>query len=87
MGEVTLVMMREYDSQLLESVGVRRRRMREALVWGVRGARRGVDENVGKVFAGMTVAAVVCAGCVGWSFVAEKAGHHGAGPAITSGAR
>lgn len=62
-------MARDYDSQLLESVAVRRRRMRDALLFGAGRARRTADERLGKVFAGMAIAAVLCAGCVGWSFI------------------
>ncbi|WLQ33892.1 hypothetical protein P8A18_10720 [Streptomyces castrisilvae] len=56
-------MARDYDSQLLESVGVRRRRMRDALLFGAGRARRTADERLGKVFAGIAVTAVLCAGC------------------------
>ncbi|GAB2327105.1 hypothetical protein AB0N20_23910 [Streptomyces griseoincarnatus] len=62
----------DYDSQLLESVSVRRRRLRDALVFGTRRQRRAVDERVGKAVAGLVVAAVLCAGCVGWSFVSHR---------------
>ncbi|MEV5335361.1 hypothetical protein [Streptomyces werraensis] len=62
----------DYDSQLLESVAVRRRRLRDALVFGVQRQRRTVDERVGKVIAGTVLAAVLCAGCVGWSFVSHR---------------
>ncbi|MFT2017279.1 hypothetical protein ACMA1D_15755 [Streptomyces sp. 796.1] len=62
----------DYDSQLLESVSVRRRRMRDALLFGGERRRRSIDERVGKAFAGMVIAAVVCAGCVGWSFVSHR---------------
>ncbi|MFD4016440.1 hypothetical protein [Streptomyces sindenensis] len=62
-------MARDYDSQLLESVGVRRRRMRDALLFGSERARRSADERLGKVFAGIAITAVLCAGCVGWSFL------------------
>ncbi|WP_078593963.1 hypothetical protein [Streptomyces sp. NRRL S-920] len=62
----------DYDSQLLESVSVRRRRLRDALVFGAQRQRRSVDERVGKVFAGVVVAAVLCAGCVGWSFISHR---------------
>lgn len=65
-------MARDYDSQLLESVAVRRRRLRDALLFGPQRTRRTLDEKLGKVFAGIAIAAVVCAGCVGWSFVSEK---------------
>jgi hypothetical protein len=62
----------DYDSQLLESVSVRRRRLRDALLFGTQRQRRAVDERVGKVVAGLVVAAVLCAGCVGWSFVSHR---------------
>ncbi|MBV7697579.1 hypothetical protein [Streptomyces sp. TRM70350] len=62
-------MARDYDSQLLESVAVRRRRMRDALLFGAQRARRTADERLGKMFAGIAIAAVLCAGCIGWSFV------------------
>ncbi|UXY27681.1 hypothetical protein [Streptomyces sp. HUAS TT20] len=62
----------DYDSQLLESVAVRRRRLRDALLFGTQRQRRSVDERVGKVFAGVVIAAVLCAGCVGWSFVSHR---------------
>ncbi|MEV5594061.1 hypothetical protein [Streptomyces sp. NPDC052496] len=62
-------MARDYDSQLLESVAVRRRRMRDALLFGAQRGRRTADERLGKVFAGIVVAAVLCAGCVAWSFL------------------
>ncbi|WUG41075.1 hypothetical protein OG550_20420 [Kitasatospora sp. NBC_00458] len=62
-------MARDYDSQLLESVAVRRRRMRDSLLFGADRVRRAADERLGKVFAGIAIAAVLCAGCVGWSFL------------------
>ena len=64
-------MARDYDSQLLESVAVRRRRMRDALLFGAQRGRRTADERLGKVFAGIAIAAVLCAGCVGWSFLQD----------------
>ncbi|MFG3282910.1 hypothetical protein [Streptomyces sp. NPDC048111] len=62
----------DYDSQLLESVSVRRRRLRDALLFGGQRGRRSVDERLGKLFAGMVIAAVLCAGCVGWSFISHR---------------
>ncbi|HET9380114.1 MAG TPA: hypothetical protein VFP69_04710 [Streptomyces sp.] len=62
-------MARDYDSQLLESIAVRRRRMRDALLFGAQRSRRTADERLGKLFAGIAIAAVLCAGCLGWSFV------------------
>ncbi|WP_309029641.1 hypothetical protein [Streptomyces alfalfae] len=62
----------DYDSQLLESVSVRRRRLRDAVLFGAQRQRRSVDERLGKVFAGVVIAAVLCAGCVGWSFISHR---------------
>lgn len=79
-------MARDYDSQLLESVSVRRRRLRDALLFGGQRTRRSLDENVGKIFGGVALAAVVCAGCVGWSFISGKM-THGNGAPGTPGVR
>ncbi|WP_353941178.1 hypothetical protein ABII15_05720 [Streptomyces sp. HUAS MG91] len=62
----------EYDSQLLESVSVRRRRLRDAVLFGAQRQRRTVDERLGKAFTGVVIAAVLCAGCVGWSFISHR---------------
>jgi type VI protein secretion system component VasF len=68
-------MARDFDSQLLESVAVRRRRLRDALLHGAMRTRRTTDENLRKAFAGVALAAVMCAGCVGWSFVSHRLAH------------
>jgi hypothetical protein len=60
---------RDYDTQLLESVAVRRRRLRDAVLFGQHRTRRTLDENISKILIGLCIAAVVCAGCVGWSLV------------------
>ncbi|MET9530939.1 MULTISPECIES: hypothetical protein [unclassified Streptomyces] len=65
-------MAHDYDSQLLESVSVRRRRIRDALLFGSQRGRRSADERLGKVLTGVVIAAVLCAGCVGWSFVSHR---------------
>ncbi|MEU3471063.1 hypothetical protein ABZ716_24510 [Streptomyces sp. NPDC006687] len=62
----------DYDSQLLESVAVRRRRLRDAVLFGAQRGRRVADERIGKAVAGLVIAAVLCAGCVGWSFVSHR---------------
>ncbi|TGA95182.1 hypothetical protein [Streptomyces sp. MZ04] len=62
----------DYDSQLLESVSVRRRRLRDALLFGAQRQRRTIDERLGKMFAGVVIGAVLCAGCVGWSFISHR---------------
>ncbi|TDD85597.1 DUF4237 domain-containing protein [Actinomadura darangshiensis] len=62
-------MVRDYDAQLLESVVVRRRRLRDALLFGPQRTRRKFTEGTMKIVAGLCVAAVVCAGLVGVSFL------------------
>jgi hypothetical protein len=64
--------MRDYDTQMLESVAVRRRRLRDALLFGSMRARRSLDQNLVKAFIGLVVAAAVGAGVVGWSFLQEQ---------------
>ncbi|OOC56336.1 MULTISPECIES: TNT domain-containing protein [Nocardiopsis] len=65
-------MARDYDSQLLESVAVRRQRLREAVLFGGQRTRRRLDENFGKVAISACLAAVICGGTVGWSFVSNQ---------------
>jgi hypothetical protein len=60
---------REYNSQVIESVSVRRQRLRDAVLFGADRARQGIDEGVGKFFASVVLAALICAGCIGWSFI------------------
>jgi hypothetical protein len=61
----------DYDTQLLESVEVRRRRLRDAVMFGKSRSRRSYDQNLLRMFIGLAVAAVVAAGVVGWSFLQE----------------
>ena len=65
-------MARDFDAQLLESVAVRRRRLRDAVLWGSLRTRRSAPEIVSRLIVGAVVAAVLCAGCVGWSFLQEQ---------------
>ncbi|MEU9025862.1 TNT domain-containing protein [Actinomadura sp. NPDC048394] len=62
-------MARDYDAQLLESVVVRRRRLRDALMFGSQRNRREFGESTMKAAVGLWVAAVLCAGLVGVSFL------------------
>ncbi|MGW5876820.1 TNT domain-containing protein [Nocardiopsis terrae] len=62
---------RDYDNQLLESVAVRRQRLREAVLFGGQRTKRRLDENFGKITISACLAAVACAGTVGWSFVSN----------------
>lgn len=65
---------REYDAQLLESVTVRRGRLRESLLWGRSRRRLATVDNLRRFAVSVVVAAVACAGCVGWSFVSHVIG-------------
>ncbi len=65
-------MARDFDAQLLESVAVRRRRLRDALSWGSMRTRRAASNLLVRLVIGAAVAAVVCAGCVGWSFLQHQ---------------
>jgi hypothetical protein len=78
-------MSREYDTQLLESVSVRRNRLRSAFLLDGDRFRRSTNDNLVRTFVGAVVAAVVCAGCIGWSYVedAVRHGKPGSAPAIT----
>ncbi|MFG3252690.1 hypothetical protein [Streptomyces sp. NPDC048172] len=67
----------EFDSQLLESVAVRRRRLRDGVMFGAERSRRTVDEGIGKILGSVALAAVLCAGCVGWSFISERMANGG----------
>lgn len=62
-------MARDYDAQLLESVVVRRRRLRDALMFGPQRSRREFSESITRIAVGLCVAAVLCAGLVGVSFL------------------
>ncbi|ALG06476.1 hypothetical protein H4W33_006658 [Kibdelosporangium phytohabitans] len=62
-------MAREYDAQLLESVAVRRARLRESLLWGRARRQLATVDNVKRFAVSVVVTAVLCAGCVGWSFL------------------
>ena len=62
-------MARDLDTQLLESVRVRRLRLGDAFVHGSLAARRTLNNNVRRLLAGIMLAAIVCAGCAGTSFL------------------
>ncbi len=51
---------------------MRRRRLRDALLFGSQRTRRTFDENVMKLLAGVCVAAVLCAGTVGYSYLQSR---------------
>ena len=64
-------MSRELDAQLLESVAVRRNRLRESLLWGRERRVRAVGDNLKRLATSIVLAAVVAAGSVGWAFVQQ----------------
>lgn len=64
-------MSREQDAQLLESLAVRRNRLRESLLWGRERRRRATTDNLKQLGIGIVLAAVACAGCVGWSLLQD----------------
>jgi hypothetical protein len=50
-------------------VAVRRQRLCDALLHGSLRTRRRASDNLRRAVGGAVVAAVLCAGCVGWSFL------------------
>lgn len=64
-------MARDLDAQLLESVTVRRTRLRDALLRGRLRGRRTASENVTRVLVGAVLASLLSAGCVGWSYLQD----------------
>lgn len=61
-------MPRDHDAILLESVRVHRARLRAAFLHGEQQARRTTNDNVRRVIGSAVIAAVICAGCAGFSF-------------------
>lgn len=72
-------MARDLDEILLETVRVRRRRLRDAFLHGTLRTRRVASDNVRRLVAGAVLAAVTCAACVGVSFVRAHLGDHSLG--------
>lgn len=64
-------MTRDLDLQLLEAVAVRRGRLRESLLWGRERRRRSAGDTLKLFVISLVLAAVGCAGCVGWSFLQD----------------
>ncbi|MCU1527660.1 MAG: putative rane protein [Frondihabitans sp.] len=57
------------DAILLESVKTHRARLRGAFLIGELAERRDVNDNARRLIGSMVLTAVICAGCVGTSFV------------------
>lgn len=62
-------MARDRDAELLESVRVRRRRLRDAFLHGALRTRRVTVDNVRRLVIGAILATVACAVCAAISFV------------------
>lgn len=75
-------MARDLDDELLESVKVRRRRLREAFIYGGLRTRRTVSDINRRLMFSIIAAAVACAACAGTSFV--KAHIHDSATASTT---
>lgn len=59
------------DTVLLETVKTHRARLLAAFLFGQLAERRVVNDNLKRLVGGVVLAAVACAGCVGFSFVAS----------------
>ena len=66
--------MPDRDLVLLETVKTHRARLVSAFLSGELPERRVINDNVRRLLGGIVLAAVVCAGCVGFSFVAGQLG-------------
>ena len=63
--------MQNHDEQILESVAVRRQRLSLALLYGSDRRRRTFMTGIKHVVIGLIIAALICAGCVGFSFISS----------------
>jgi len=66
--------MPDRDLVLLETVKTHRARLVSAFLSGELADRRVINDNVRRLIGGIVLAAVVCAGCVGFSFVSAQLG-------------
>lgn len=61
----------DHDEKILESVSVRRHRLLKALLHGRQRTRRRYDVGVRTTVISLVLAALLCAGCVGYSFITD----------------
>jgi uncharacterized protein (DUF2336 family) len=59
------------DTVLLETVKTQRTRLLAAFLFGPLAQRRVANDNVKRLIGGVVLAATLCAGCVGFSFVSS----------------
>lgn len=78
-------MARDGDAVLLESVRVHRGRLRAAFLHGDLTQRRTTNDNARRFVGSAVLAAVICAGCAGWSFVQANVAGFGPGGLGASG--
>lgn len=67
-------MARDLDATLLETIRVRRRRLREAFLHGALRTRRVTADSVRPLVISLVLAAVTCAICAGVSFARAHLG-------------
>jgi len=77
-------MARVADSVKVESVTAHRKRLTQAFLLGEADQRRDLDDGWGSVIASVVLAAVACAGCVGFSFVTHALAQAQATPSASS---
>lgn len=61
----------DYDHQILESTSVRRARLTKSFLFGAERTRRLFDEGLKFLLISTIIGAVICAGCVGYSFIID----------------
>ncbi|GHG47802.1 hypothetical protein GCM10011331_08980 [Flavimobilis marinus] len=66
-------MPRDHDAILLESTRVHRERLTAAFLHGEMATRRTTKDNVRRFLGSTVIAAVMCAGCAGFSFFQANA--------------
>lgn len=62
----------EPDKILIETTRTHRARLTSALSFGAMDRRRPVNTNLGRFIGSVVLAAVVCVGCLGFSFVVDQ---------------
>jgi hypothetical protein len=62
----------QYDDQLIEAAAVRRERLTAALLYGPDRSRRQWSSNLGSSLAGAFLGGLLCAGCVGASYLSTS---------------
>jgi hypothetical protein len=77
---------RDHDAILLESVRVHRARLRAAFLHGDLLSRRTTNDNVRRFVGSTVIAAVICAGCAGFSFFQANIGSLRGGAAVPTSA-